>query len=57
MDDGVDRAALGLFKMRQDDDCVNDLSPSCADDEANLMARHGILLCCVEIRSINYCTG
>ena len=23
----VDTASLGLFKMRQDDSCVNDLSP------------------------------
>jgi len=33
----VDIASLNLFKMRQDDDCTNDLSPSCADDESNLM--------------------
>lgn len=33
----VDIASLNLFKMRQDDDCVNDLSPSCSDDESNLM--------------------
>ena len=26
-DAGVDMGTLGLFKMRQDDSCVNDLSP------------------------------
>ena len=41
---GVDTASLGLFKMRQDDSCVNDLSPSCSDDEANLMASDGNIL-------------
>ena len=35
---GVDTASLGLFRMRQDDTCVNDLSPSCSEDASNLMA-------------------
>ena len=49
---GVGRASLGLFKMRQDDDCVNDLSPSCADDEDNLMASDDNILQQVHHRRI-----
>ena len=35
-DNNVDEASLNMFKMRQDDDCVNDKDDSCSEDEANL---------------------
>ena len=35
-DNNVDEASLMMFKMRQDDDCVNDKDGSCSEDEANL---------------------
>ena len=36
-DNDVDMDSLNLFKMMQDDDCVNDMTPSCSDIDANLM--------------------
>ena len=35
-DNGIDESSLKLFKMRQDDDCVNDKDHSCSEDNSNL---------------------
>ena len=35
----VDEGSLNLFKMGQFYSCVNDKTPSCSDDEANLMPK------------------
>ena len=35
-DNNIDEASLKLFKMRQDDDCVNDKENSCSEDNNNL---------------------
>ena len=35
-DNNIDEASLKLFKMRQDDECVNDKDHSCSEDSNNL---------------------
>ena len=35
-DNNIDEASLKLFKMRQDDNCVNDKDGSCSEDNSNL---------------------
>ena len=35
-DNNIDEASLKMFKMRQDDDCVNDKDHSCSEDNNNL---------------------
>lgn len=39
LDNGVDIDSLKLFKMRQDDTCVNDKDGSCSENPANLMIK------------------
>ena len=36
---GLDPEALRLFRMRQSDECVYELYPSCSQEPANLMPR------------------
>ena len=35
-DNNIDQGSLKLFKMRQDDNCVNDKDGSCSEDNDNL---------------------